>query len=101
LKQESCYAAAPELTYAKIEALRQAKYFQKRLAKENVKTMRRQLLEFALPHPVIVFDSCCSQLERFDNMIPVRSCCAVVDPSCCLTAQFFEYIRFTRMFFAI
>ena len=69
--QDGCYAASPELTYAKVDALRQTKYFQKRLAKENVKTMRRQLLVFTLPHPAIVFDSCCSQLERFDNMIPV------------------------------
>jgi hypothetical protein len=33
--------------------------------------MRRQLVHFALAHPVMVLDSCCAQLERFDNMIPL------------------------------
>jgi hypothetical protein len=56
------YDTAPEISNARVEVMRAVKYFMRRLAKENVKTMRRQFAHFAIAQPLIVMDACLKEV---------------------------------------
>lgn len=51
-----------QLLLSKVEAVRQTRYFQKRITKENAKLKRRELLRFTLQHPLLVLDLLAGQV---------------------------------------
>ena len=67
--QSITYHSSLKLAAVKEEAIKKAKHFQKRLAKDNVKQMRRQLVRFALNNSLIVNEVFFLQLLNFDNLI--------------------------------
>ncbi|ESO04771.1 hypothetical protein HELRODRAFT_191720 [Helobdella robusta] len=59
----------PVLLKAHAEVLHKSKYIMKRLAKENVKPLGRQIGKLSHSAPGVVFEHILSQIQRYDNFI--------------------------------
>uniref|UniRef100_A0A0N4X7A8 THO complex subunit 2 n=1 Tax=Haemonchus placei TaxID=6290 RepID=A0A0N4X7A8_HAEPC len=59
----------PEVNIVRGKVLGRTKYVLKRLSKETVRVMGRQLGKLCHVHPITVFDYLLSQVQTFDNLI--------------------------------
>lgn len=60
-----------EVAYQEVRALHACKGYMKRLSKENIRAVGRQLARLSHGSPVPVFSHILNQIEAFDNLIPV------------------------------
>ncbi|KAI0218636.1 THO complex subunit 2 [Lamellibrachia satsuma] len=67
-KNES-HVVHPKLIRARAEVIDRAKYIMKRLAKENVKPLGRQIGKLSHSNPGVLFEYVLSQIQRYDNFI--------------------------------
>ncbi|XP_030637187.1 THO complex subunit 2 [Chanos chanos] len=67
-KNES-YNNHPQLVKVKAQTVDRARYFMKRLTKENVKQSGRQIGKLSHSNPTVLFDYVLSQIQWYDNLI--------------------------------
>ena len=56
---------------SEMEAGKDARYALKRLSKDNIRDMSRQLAKVAHSNPLVVYATILSQIESYDNMVEV------------------------------
>ena len=60
-----------DVIFAEVKALHVCKGYVKRLSKENIRVMGRQLARLTHGCPLVVLNHILNQIEAFDNLIPV------------------------------
>ncbi|ODM96311.1 THO complex subunit 2 [Orchesella cincta] len=68
-KSEAILLLHPSLLRKRVDVLKKVKHLMRRISKENVKPMGRQLGKLSHSMPAVIFDYVLSQIQLFDNLI--------------------------------